>query len=151
VEGRDLVTAAVPTGPGVNPASCTMGTGSLSLQRPGREVDHPPSSCGHGYRKSRAIPLLPLWAFVACYRENFTFTFIDRRDTSATNSVNKLAMSYDNHTSLQQRCVNVTQEVWGLSQEMTDMTSNCRLYLCLCGSQNKQRLFHYTILTDWFL
>ena len=26
------------------------------------------------------------------------------------------------------------------------------LYLCvLCGSQNKQRLFPYTALTDWFL
>ena len=26
------------------------------------------------------------------------------------------------------------------------------VYLCvLCGSQNKQRLFHYTALTDWFL
>ena len=25
-------------------------------------------------------------------------------------------------------------------------------YLCvLCGSENKQRLFHYTALTDWFL
>jgi hypothetical protein len=27
-----------------------------------------------------------------------------------------------------------------------------QLYLCvLCGSQNKQRLFPYTALTDWFL
>jgi predicted GNAT family N-acyltransferase len=26
------------------------------------------------------------------------------------------------------------------------------VYLCvLCGSENKQRLFHYTTLTDWFL
>jgi hypothetical protein len=23
--------------------------------------------------------------------------------------------------------------------------------LYLCGSQNKQRLFHYTALTDWFV
>jgi hypothetical protein len=28
-----------------------------------------------GLRKSRAIHLLPLWAFLACSRENFTFTF----------------------------------------------------------------------------
>ena len=28
-----------------------------------------------GCRKSRAIPLLLLWAFVACYRVNFTFYF----------------------------------------------------------------------------
>jgi len=27
-----------------------------------------------------------------------------------------------------------------------------QLYLCvLCGSENKQRLFHYTALNDWFL
>ena len=28
-----------------------------------------------GWRKSRAIALLPLWAFVVCCRMNFTFTF----------------------------------------------------------------------------
>jgi hypothetical protein len=28
-----------------------------------------------GYRKGTAIPLLPLWAFMACSRENFTITF----------------------------------------------------------------------------
>jgi hypothetical protein len=28
-------------------------------------------------RKSRAIPLLHLWAFVVCYRVTFTFTFIN--------------------------------------------------------------------------
>jgi hypothetical protein len=27
------------------------------------------------HRKSKAIPLLPLWAFAACCRVNFTFTF----------------------------------------------------------------------------
>ena len=31
-------------------------------------------------------------------------------------------------------------------------TNTHTVYLCvLCGSQNKQRLFPYTILTDWFL
>jgi hypothetical protein len=36
----------VQTGPGANPAFYTMGTGSVSqeVKRPGREVDHPPSS-----------------------------------------------------------------------------------------------------------
>jgi hypothetical protein len=30
-------------------------------------------------------------------------------------------------------------------------TARYGLYLCvLCGSQNKQRLFHCTALTDWF-
>ena len=36
--------AAVQTGPGAHPASCTICTGSLSrgVKRPGRGVDHPP-------------------------------------------------------------------------------------------------------------
>ena len=35
--------AAIHTGPEVQPASCTMGTGSfLGIKRPGRGVDHPP-------------------------------------------------------------------------------------------------------------
>jgi hypothetical protein len=37
--------AAVHTDPGNHPAPCTMGTGSLQrAKRPGRGVDHPPSS-----------------------------------------------------------------------------------------------------------
>jgi hypothetical protein len=37
----------------------------------------PPNSIQcQGYRKSRAIPVLPLWAFVACSGVTFTFTFI---------------------------------------------------------------------------
>jgi hypothetical protein len=37
--------ATVQTGPGVYPASCTMGTGSfLGVKRQGRGVDHPPPS-----------------------------------------------------------------------------------------------------------
>jgi hypothetical protein len=43
--GRDF-SAPVQTGPGVHPASYTMGTGSFPrVKRPGRGVDHaPPSS-----------------------------------------------------------------------------------------------------------
>jgi DNA-binding sugar fermentation-stimulating protein len=37
--------APVQTDPGANPASYTMGTGSLQgVKRPGRGVDHPPPS-----------------------------------------------------------------------------------------------------------
>ena len=37
--------ASVQTGPGAHPASHTMGTGSFpGVKRPGRGVDHPPSS-----------------------------------------------------------------------------------------------------------
>ena len=37
--------APVQTGSGVHPASCTLGNASLpEVKRPGRGVDHPPSS-----------------------------------------------------------------------------------------------------------
>jgi hypothetical protein len=45
------------------------------LKQPGHGVDHPPWSSAEVKKKSSAIPLLPLWAFVACYRVNFTYTF----------------------------------------------------------------------------
>jgi DNA-directed RNA polymerase subunit RPC12/RpoP len=36
--------------------------------------------------------------------------------------------------------------------ESLNIRSGHTVYLCvLCGSQNKQRLFPYTALTDWFL
>ena len=38
------------------------------VKRPGRGADHPP----HLEEVSRAIPLLALWAFMACCRVNFT-------------------------------------------------------------------------------
>ena len=43
VEGS--FSAPVQTGPGAYPASCTTGTGSFTgIKRPGRGVDHPPTS-----------------------------------------------------------------------------------------------------------
>jgi hypothetical protein len=67
--------APVQTGPGAHPASYTLGTGSFpGVKRPGHSVDHPIKR--RGSRKSRAIPLLPIWAYVACYRMNVTFTLI---------------------------------------------------------------------------
>jgi len=49
-----------------------MDNGSfLWVKQLGRGVDHPPPSSA----ESRAIPLLSLWAFMACSRLNFTFTF----------------------------------------------------------------------------
>jgi len=36
-------------------------------------IDHPPTPiCSQGYRNCRYKPLLPLWAFTACYSEHFT-------------------------------------------------------------------------------
>jgi hypothetical protein len=73
--------ASVQTCRGAHPAFYTMGKGSLSQGYSGRGValiTHP--HLAPRLRKCRAIPLLPLWAFVACYRVTFTFTltFTDR-------------------------------------------------------------------------
>ena len=66
--------AQVQTGPGAHTASYTIGTGSIPGQS-GRDVTlttHPHQSLR---LKSRAIPLLPLRAIVACCRVKFTLTF----------------------------------------------------------------------------
>ena len=65
--------APVQTSPGAYPASCTIGTGSFpGVKRPGRGADYPPLSSVPMSWKGRPIPLLPLWASVACYREDFS-------------------------------------------------------------------------------
>jgi len=54
--------APVQTGPGAHPASCTMGTGSFPGVKSGRGVLLTPHLLLVPWsRKSRAIPLLPLW------------------------------------------------------------------------------------------
>jgi len=72
---------SVQTGPGANPASCTMGTGSFPGVKSGRGVTLTPHPLLVLWsRKSRAIPLLPLQAvrpvqsLSACTRVHFTFT-----------------------------------------------------------------------------
>ena len=66
--------APVQTGPRAHLAPYTMGTGSfLGVKGPGHSINHSPHLAPR--LKSRAIHLLPLWAFVACFRVNFTFTF----------------------------------------------------------------------------
>jgi hypothetical protein len=72
VEAR--FSATVHTDPWAHPAFYTMGIGSFSgLNRPGRGFDNPPHLAPR--LRIRAIPLLPLWVFVAYYRVNCTFTF----------------------------------------------------------------------------
>jgi hypothetical protein len=67
--------APVHTGARAHPASYTMGTGSFpGVKRPARSVYHPPPSSAE-VKKSKIIPLHPLWAFVACSGVNCTFTF----------------------------------------------------------------------------
>jgi hypothetical protein len=72
-----MFSASVEIGSGPHIASYTMGTGSFpGVKRPECGVDHPPpSSAEVRERESRVIPLLPLWAFLACSRVNLTFTF----------------------------------------------------------------------------
>jgi len=53
-----------------------MGTGSFpGLKRPGRGVDNPPSSSAEVIEIVELYLYSPFWAFVACYRVIFTFTF----------------------------------------------------------------------------
>ena len=63
--------ATVQTGPGVHQVAYTMGTGfSPGVKQSERGVDHPPHLAPK-LKKSRAIPLFPLWAFVVCSRVKF--------------------------------------------------------------------------------
>jgi len=71
--------APVQTGPGAHPASCTIGTGYFLGVKSGRGVKLSPHPLLMSWsRKSRAIPLLPLWALrpvwilSACTRVQFT-------------------------------------------------------------------------------
>jgi hypothetical protein len=68
----------VQTGPGAHPASCTMGTRSFPELKSGRGVTLIPHTLLVLWsRKSRAIPLLPIWAvrpvqsLSACTRVRF--------------------------------------------------------------------------------
>ena len=73
--------APVQTDPGSHPASCTMGTGSFPRVKSGRGVTLTPHPLLVSWsRKSRAIPLFPLWAvrpvqsLSTCTRVQFTCT-----------------------------------------------------------------------------
>ena len=74
--------APVQTGPGSHPASCRMDTGSFTggKERPGHDADRSPLLVPWS-RKSRAIPLLPLWAvrhvysLSACTRVHFILLY----------------------------------------------------------------------------
>jgi hypothetical protein len=66
--------ALVQKGPRVHPASYAMGTESFpGVKGPGRSVDYPNHLPPR--LKSRAIPLLPLWNFVACSRVKFNLLY----------------------------------------------------------------------------
>ena len=64
VDGGEIFRA----GPGAYPASYTTGTGLfLGLKRPERDVNHKPLLPPR-LKKEYSIDLLPLWAFMGCYR-----------------------------------------------------------------------------------
>ena len=72
--------APVQTSSGAHPASCTVGTGSFPVMKSGRGVTLTPHPLLVPWSwKSRAIPLLPLWAvrpvqsLSACARVHFTY------------------------------------------------------------------------------
>ena len=81
IESRWVVrfSAPIQADPGAHPASCTMGTGSFPGVKSGRGVTLTPHPLLVPWsRKSRDIPLLPLWAvrpvqsLSACKRVHFT-------------------------------------------------------------------------------
>jgi hypothetical protein len=71
--------APIQTGRGAYPASYTVGAVSFpGVKRPGRDVGHLPPSSAEVNKRVSAIPLLPLWIFVACSRFNFKTAFWGR-------------------------------------------------------------------------
>jgi hypothetical protein len=71
--------APVLTGRGAHPASHTMGTGSFpGIKQPGRGLEHRPLPSAE-VKERVELYLYPLWAFLACSRARFTFTFLDSK------------------------------------------------------------------------
>jgi len=81
------ISVPVQTGPGAYPPSCTMGTRPFPGVKSGRGVTltSDPLLVPWSW-KSRAIPVLPLWAeqpvqsLSACTRVHFTLPFSDKSD-----------------------------------------------------------------------
>ena len=76
VGGGAKFSSPVQTGPGAHPASCTMGTRSFPWDKAAGAWRWPPTTSSNEVKERVQLYLYPhLWAFVACYRVNFTFTF----------------------------------------------------------------------------
>ena len=74
--GGSRISAPIQTGPGAHPASYTMGTGSFpEVKHPGRDDDHPPPSSAEVKERVELYLYSHFWAFVVCFRFNFTFHF----------------------------------------------------------------------------
>ena len=69
--------APVQTGTGAHPASCTMGTVSFpGVKRPGRGVNHPPTSSAEVKERIELYLYSPLWVFMACSRVATLYLYI---------------------------------------------------------------------------
>jgi hypothetical protein len=58
-----------------HPVSCVYSSLYRGVKWPTSGVDYPFAFTAEVIKKGRAIPLLPLWAFMACTRVNFIYTF----------------------------------------------------------------------------
>jgi hypothetical protein len=62
------------------PVSCP------GVKRPGRGVNHPPPSSDKVKEREDLFLLLPLWAFMACFRTNFIFCYLSLKMCGACSS-----------------------------------------------------------------
>jgi hypothetical protein len=112
-------TAPVQTGPGAHSASCTMGTGSFPEVKSSQGVTLTPHPLPVLWTwKSRAKPLLPLWAvrpvqsLSACTRMHFTYTFMTQSSSVSfldcwTLKMKALCPSEMSVTIYQSTCCNI--------------------------------------------
>ena len=108
--------APVQTGLGAHPTSCTLGTRSFPGVKSGRGVTLTPHPLLVPWsRKSRAIPLLPLWvvrpvqSVSACTRVHFTFYFtiiplLSARKAGTRQKVRTLVFPFDTQKVFDKAC-----------------------------------------------
>ena len=65
----------IQTALGIHPATDTVGyrVSFPGVKRPGGGVNHPPLSSAEDKERVELYLYIPLWAFMACSRANFTF------------------------------------------------------------------------------
>jgi len=92
---------------------------------PGARLWPPTPMYGRGWRKSRAIHLLPLWAFVARSRVNFTFTLLCKTDISLNGVIDyRHVAPSDRQTVLQ--CCRCHQATFATAMTITVCHKNAR-------------------------
>ena len=108
------------TGPAAQPASCTMGTESIPrVKRQGSGFDHPPH-LPPKLKESKAIPPLPLWAFMACSKVNFFCAFRNsftpiRATLNAPIFTEFKSLNTFLYTSLVPSCIAIGQKLYNIN------------------------------------